>query len=97
MGKYLILWEMDQSRIPTDPKERGNSYLILQDMVQKDMDKGLLKDWGVFTGSSKGYCVFEGTDLELGNLIQQYVPYVIFNSWSISSLDMVMQMAKNLT
>jgi len=34
MGKYLLLWEMDQTRIPIDPKERGTGWKALMDMVK---------------------------------------------------------------
>lgn len=96
MAKYLMLWELDQSRIPTDPKERGDTWLLLQAAIRQDFDKGLLKDWGVFGGNNKGYGVFEGTEVELGLFMQRYIPYAIFESHHISSLDTVTEWTKAL-
>jgi len=28
MGKYLVLWEIDQTKIPVDPKERDDKRFI---------------------------------------------------------------------
>jgi hypothetical protein len=30
MGKYLVLWEVVQTQIPIDPKERGDGWGIAQ-------------------------------------------------------------------
>ena len=87
MAKYLILWEMDESRIPTDPKERGAGWKILMDMVRKDMENGFLKDWGGFLGENSGFSLFEGTELELGILLQQYIPYVRFEVRPVGSVE----------
>ena len=32
MGKYMVLWEIDQSRIPVDPKERAEGWSFLTDV-----------------------------------------------------------------
>jgi len=78
MAKYLVLWEMDETRIPADLKERGAGWKALLDMVKKDMAEGSMKDWGSFIGESSGYTIYEGTELELSIHLQQYVPYVRF-------------------
>jgi hypothetical protein len=60
MAKYLMLWDLNQSMIPVDAKERGSGYELLLTMVNLDIEKGLIKDWGAFVGESAGYCVVEG-------------------------------------
>jgi hypothetical protein len=35
MWKYLALWEIDQTRIPVDPKEQGAGWSALMAMVKK--------------------------------------------------------------
>ena len=40
MGKYLVLWQLDPSRLPVDPKERGTGWGVLMEMVKKDLEKG---------------------------------------------------------
>jgi hypothetical protein len=32
MGKYLVLWEMDKSKIPIDPKKRVPAWKPIMDM-----------------------------------------------------------------
>ena len=40
MGKYLVLWEVDQAGIPIDPKERGEGWGLLMAMIRQDFEKG---------------------------------------------------------
>jgi hypothetical protein len=40
MGRYLVLWEIDQTKIPMDPKERGEGWGMLMAMVKRNT-KGL--------------------------------------------------------
>ena len=89
MARYLYLWEIDHTRIPVDPKERGNTWSLLLDVVRKDMEKGITKDWGAFVGETNGYFVLEGNEVEIGLTIQQYVPYVSFKGFPIATLDEV--------
>ena len=97
MGKYLMLWDFDRSRIPVDIKERGIGLNMLLEMVMKDMSKGPLKDWGVFPGEFAGYSVVEGTEVDLMNLIQQYAPYVYFEVHPTASVAQVEVMIKAMT
>ena len=69
----------------------------MQDMVRQDMEKGLMTDWGIFVGELSGYSVMEGTELEVGITLQQYVPFVTFEVHQISSLDQAAEIVKALT
>mgnify|MGYP001067716256 CR=1 FL=1 len=97
MGKYLLLWEVDQARVPISPQERGTGWTALLDMVKEDLQKGVLKDWGTFVGEINGYAVAEGTEVEIGNMIQRYVPWVIFKTKAAASLNQVYEIVKALT
>jgi hypothetical protein len=66
MGKYMALWEVDQSTIPADPKERAGGWGMLMAMVRQDFEKGILKDWGAFLAESNGYAVWEGSEINFG-------------------------------
>ena len=92
MAKYLLLWEIDRTRIPVDPKERGAAWMVLVNMVKQDMEKGLTKDWGSFTGETNGYTVVEGTELEIMMLTTQYSPYVAFTVHPVTSVSQVEQL-----
>ena len=97
MGKYLLLWEVDRTKIPIDPKERGAGWGLLMAMVRQDIEKGISKDWGAFLGENNGYAVAEGTELEVLNMVQQYAPYVIFKVHPIASESQVNEMIKALS
>ncbi len=97
MGKYLVLWEVDQSKIPIDPKERSAGWSILMAMVRQDMKKGLTKDWGAFVGELHGYAVNVGSELEVMKGLQQYVPFCKFKVHPIATPDQTEEMIKALS
>lgn len=97
MGRYLVLWEVDHSKIPIDRKERGTGWAFLMSMVRKDIEKGITKDWGEFIGESSGYAVLEGPELDVMNGLQQYVPFVTFKTHPIASESQVNELIKALT
>jgi len=89
MGKYLLLWEVDRNKVPVSPQERGTNYSALLDMVKQDLEKGIMKDWGGFVGEINGYCIAEGTEVEIGNMVQQYAPFVYFKVYPVASQSQV--------
>lgn len=97
MGKYLTLWEVDKTKIPIDRKERGAGWDMLMAMVRQDIEKGITKDWGGFVGETSGYAVFEGTEIEVMNALQQYVPFVSFKVHAIATENQVNEMIKVLS
>ncbi len=89
MGKYLMLWEIDMTKLPVNPKERVAGWKPLIEMVKQDLKKGIIKDWGEFVGEGRGYSVAEGTEVEIQSLVEQFVPFVRFKVHSIASLSQV--------
>jgi hypothetical protein len=87
MGSYLAIWELDESRMPVDGKERAESWKLFLALVQADFDKGVLKDWGAFSGNHKGFAVLEGSFVEISRMQQQYVPFVKFTTYAVARLD----------
>ena len=96
MAKYLVLWETDHTKLPVDPKERVTGHKGLLDLVRKDISDGITKDWGAFIGENRGYAVLEGTEVEIGIRLEQYVPYVIFRVHAIASVDQIAEVQKAL-
>ena len=92
MGRYLVLWKMDKSRLPVNPRERAAGFTPLVAMVKHGMEMGQVRDWGAFTGEGRGYEVFEGTELELELQIQQYIPLVDFKVYPLLSLNQIEEM-----
>ena len=97
MGKYLVLWEVDQTKIPVDPKERGQGWSMLMAMVRQDIEKGMAKDWGAFVGETNGYTVYEGAEVEVMKSLQQFVPFCIFEVRPIATESQVNEMIAALT
>jgi hypothetical protein len=97
MGRYLLLWELDPTGVPISPQERGTAWAVLIDMVKQDLRKGTLKDWGIFVGEGNGYAVAEGTEVEVANALQQYVPYVLFQTHPVASVSQIGEVIKALS
>ena len=91
MGKWLVLWELDESKIPVDPKERGSGWQMLMALVRQDPEEGTAKDWGAFVGEHRGYVIHEGTELEIAVALQQYVPFARFEVHAVETVDQVEQ------
>ena len=94
MGKYLLLWEIDSSRIPVDAKERGAAWSLMLEMVKGDLKSGTEKDWGAFVGETNGYSIMEGNEVEVASLCMQYVPYVQFKVHPIATVAQVGEIIK---
>ena len=97
MGKYLVLWTIDQTKIPVDPKQRAQGWRLLMSMVRQDIEKGITKDWGAFLGEENGYAISEGPELEVMKSLQQYVPFCVFNVHPIATEGQVNEMIKALS
>ena len=97
MGKYLMLWDIDPTKVPVSPNERGAGWNVLMEMVKQDIKKGINKEWGSFVGELSGFAVMEGTEVEVMNAIQQYVPFVHFKVHSVASVSQIDEIIKTLT
>ena len=97
MGKYLILWEIDRTRVPADPQQRATAWKPLIEMVKQDMKEGKTKDWAAFVGGLKGYSVAEGTEVEVASLLLRFAPFVHFKTHPITSLSQVEETIKAVT
>ena len=97
MGKYLLLWDFDRSRVPVDLKERAVGLNMLVEMVKQDIKKGFIKDWGVFPGEFAGYSIVEATEVDVMKFIQQYTPFVYFKVHPVGSVSHVDEMIKAMT
>jgi len=91
MGRYLILWDVDESRIPVDPEERKTGWVMMLEMTKQDMEAGIVKDYGVFIGQTKGFTISEGTEEEMHALALKYVPFVRFNIYPLGTMDQVLR------
>jgi hypothetical protein len=97
MGKYLVLWEIDQSRVPVDAKERGAAWSLLLEIVKQDLKSGTAKDWGAFVGEINGYAIHEGTEVAVGNELARFAPYVSFKVHPVSSVSQIGEVIKTMS
>jgi len=97
MPRYLLMWEIDQTKIPINPKERGAGWAALMNMVRQDRERGINKDWGEILGTARGYAVYEGSELDVAKALQQYVPFARFQVHPIASESQVNEVIKGLT
>ena len=89
MGKYILLWEADESKIPVDAAERQVGWQMATEMVRQDMKDGLVKDYGVFMGQPNGFTIAEGTEEAITNMTIKFMPFFRFKIIPIVSIDQV--------
>ena len=87
MARYLVLWEVDESKIPLDPNVRRESWLQAIKMTREDMKSGSLKEYGAFLGQTKGFNIDEGTEEEIAKRIMKYIPLCRFQIIPLITLD----------
>jgi len=88
MARYLVLWEVDVSKVPVDMKERAAAWSVMMDMVRQEIARGTTTDWGAFVGELRGYSVSEQESVvELGKELQRFVPWLNFTVHQVMSLD----------
>jgi len=96
MAKYLITWESDMSKVPTDPKERVAMRMKMLEMTKQNLKEGKISDWGIFLGGYKGYAIGEGNAIDMAIGTAQFSPYVTFNVQEVLSVDEMLEAAKSL-
>ena len=97
MGKFLLKWSLAESKVPADPRERGAGWTMLMNLIKQDREKGILRDWGAFPSEGKGYCIVEGSNVDLMKMTDQYVPYVNFETYPVASIHEIDEFLSHLT
>ena len=97
MAKYLITWESDVSRMPTDHKERAAMRMKMLEITKRNLKEGKLSDWGVFLGGYKGYAIGQGSAIDMAIGMARFSPYVTFNVQEVLSVDEMLEAVKSLT
>ncbi len=97
MGKFFLKWRLETSRIPIDPQERGAGWTLLMNMIKDDRENGILHDWGAFPAEGDGYCIVEGSNLDVMKMTDKYVPYVSFEVHPVATILEVDEFLKSMT
>ena len=87
MGRYLILWEADESKIPVDPSERRDGWLMAIAATRQDIKDGLVKEWAAFAGQPNGFSIAEGTEEDILKITMKYMPFFRFKTIPLASID----------
>ncbi|MHA1988489.1 MAG: hypothetical protein ACW98D_17805 [Promethearchaeota archaeon] len=96
MGKYLVLWEIDSTRLPVSRKERGAGWRALLNFVKEDIKDGLTLEWGAYVGELRGFAIFEGDEVEINVRLQKYSPFVTFKLRSITGVEQAEQLVEEM-
>ena len=91
MAKYLLLWEMDNTRTPEDLEERKTQYRSFQDIVRRQMKDGEISDWGACVGEMKGFCIIEGSAEDVHKLVLRWIPWVSFQTKELLAIEQVVK------
>ena len=96
MGKYLVMWEADESKIPLDPEERKQAWLGAIEMERQNIKEAGTVDWGCFIGTTKGYSIHEGTKEDVISSTIKFIPYFKFQVYEVSNIDELENAIKNM-
>ncbi len=77
MGKFLLLWEMDNTRLPKSPEKQMTIFAWLINMAREDFKCSMI-DWKGLISVRAGHTIFEGTNQEIEQVITKYDPYINF-------------------
>ena len=96
MARYLVRWELDESRLPDEPGKRKAAWLAAVNEVKNDIKSGLIKDWGSFVGVTAGFSVNEGTEEEVYGRLLKYIPLCRLKVYPLVSMEQGEQQIKKL-
>ena len=94
--KYVCLWEMDVSRMPTDPKERAAAMMKMIEMTKQGLKSHPDWEWGNFIGENKGYSTATGDPKEVMKGALAFSPYIQFKVYQTASIDEFEEAFKSL-
>jgi len=97
VAKFLVLWEVDTTKIPDEPVEIQKNLTMMLNMTKKNLESGGTKDWGMFIGRHAGYSIKEGTEQEIAFALLKFFPYLKFEVYPIISVNEALENVKALS
>jgi hypothetical protein len=91
-----MTWEIDTTKVPINPQERGAAWLPMVQMVKQDLQRGVLKAWGVYPGEMRGFGLAEGNEEEIYKMAQRYIPFVHFTTHPTLTADQMEKLLKEM-
>jgi hypothetical protein len=96
MGRYLLLWQLENTRVPEKAKDRAMGWGMFVETIKKDMKDGIQRDWGAYVGEGRGYGIVEGNEIEVAALINQYSPYIRFEVKPLLTIEQTEEFLKTI-
>ena len=93
--KKLVLWEMNNALLPTDPAERMKLISTMLGEVKKDVDSGEI-EWGSSPSAMRGYVVSEQDEKVIYSRAIMFSPYATFEVIPIISVDEAINAVKGI-
>jgi hypothetical protein len=84
--KYIMLWEMDMSKFPTDPAENAKLNAKLIEMTKYWVKTHPDGEWGKFLGENKGYSIV-GSQEDIMQASMMFSPYVEFKVYQAVTIE----------
>jgi len=54
---YLMLWEANESALPSDPDEARKLNQSMREVVKKNIENGTIKMWGISPEGQHGFVI----------------------------------------
>jgi hypothetical protein len=94
--KFLVDWQVDQTKYPANQEEAGELLLSQLEDVKAALKAGSLKDWAGYVTGEGGYMVSEAASgIELYTLLRKWSPHIQFEvSEPTISVDQAIEITK---
>ena len=97
MSRYLVSWEANSSRWPTDQKEIASMVEQFTGMTKQNLKEGKMTSFGEFVGGGKGYAIVEGNAADVYKDLMKAFPYFTFEVKEVITVEEVAEAFKSMT
>ena len=96
MAKYMLQWKVDLARTPEDPKKKQQQWTLFEETVAQQLKAGQLTEWGQYAGENDGYCIVEGSEVDVQKLTNFWSPFVEFKVNVVLSIEQASEATKDM-
>ena len=92
MLRFYARWQINPKETFKTAEERAKLMLLMLEMVKKDIQSGLIKDFGSCVDGSGGYAIFEvENEADLFNSLKKWAPHVNFDARQVINIDQAIE------
>ena len=98
MPKYLNLWEVDTSRMPSDPNERMALLKKMAEMTKQFLKEKPGSQWGMSLDGSQGFSLSSGSGTwqEMSMSMMAFAPYIKSKVYQVMSIEEAEELLKSM-